>query len=166
MSLYLLYRHLLFLSVIFSFLLIASSSMIFLTISMTKILLGVTLFSLLFLIYVRIRISTKESEVKTQQVLAISAQTNKPLRLHIPSRFASWMPDWLPDSMADTGNKVSRLSWMPSPKQQTVLLDEHKGLFAFFVNKRFPCPLLASLCNWKEGGTRLLRDFERLEERV
>ena len=56
---------------------------------MTKILLGVTLFSLLFLVYVRIRIKTKEFEVNTQQVLAISAQMGKPLRLHRPSRFAS-----------------------------------------------------------------------------
>ena len=55
---------------------------------------------------------------------------------------------------------------MPSPKQQTVLLDEHHGYFVFFVNKRFPYPLLASLGNWKEGGVRLPRDFERLEERV
>ena len=55
---------------------------------------------------------------------------------------------------------------MPSPKQQTVLLDEHKGLFVVFVNKRFPCPLLASLVNWKEGGARLPRDFKPIEERV
>ena len=38
-----------------------------------------------------------------------------------------WLPDWVPDSMADTGDKVSRLSWYPSPKQQTVLLDEQKN---------------------------------------
>ena len=55
---------------------------------------------------------------------------------------------------------------MPFPKQQTFLLDEHKGLFVVFVNKRFPCLLLASLGNWKEGGAQLPRDFERLEERV
>ena len=66
-------------SVIFSFPLIAFSSMFSLTISMTKILLGVTLFSLLFLVYVRIRISTKEFDVNTQQVLAVSALMGKPL---------------------------------------------------------------------------------------
>ena len=60
--------------VIFSFPLIASSSMIFLTISTTKILLGVPLFSLLFFVYVRIIISTKEFEVNTPQVLAILAK--------------------------------------------------------------------------------------------
>ena len=153
-------------SVIFIFPLIAFSSMISLTISMTKILLGVPLLSLLFIVYVRIRISTKEFEVNTQQVLAVSALTGKPLRLHRPSRFASCLPDWVPDSMADTWIKASILSWMTLPKQQTVLLDEHKGLFVFFVNKRFPCPLLASLGNWKEGGARLPQDFERLEESV
>ena len=38
--------------------------------------------------------------------------------------------------------------------------------YGFFVNQRLPCPLLASLGNWKEGGARLPRDLERLEERV
>ena len=66
-------------SVIFSFPLIASSSMIFSIISTIKILLGVPLFSILFLVYVRIRISTKEFKVNTQQVLAVSALTGKPL---------------------------------------------------------------------------------------
>ena len=47
-------------SVIFSFPLIAFSSMIYLSISMTKILLGVSLFSLLFLVYVRIRFRMEE----------------------------------------------------------------------------------------------------------
>ena len=68
--------------------------------------------------------------------------------------------------MADTGDKVSRLSSLPSPKQQTVLLGERKVSYAFFVKKRLPFPLLASLGNWKEGGVLLPRDFERLEERV
>ena len=91
----------------------------------------------------RIGFRTKEFEVNTQQVLAASAQTGKQLLLHRPSRFASLMPDWLPDSMADTGNKVSRLSWMPSPKQQAVILDEQKGLFSFFlVFRHFSSPLL------------------------
>ena len=55
---------------------------------------------------------------------------------------------------------------MPSPKQQTVILDERKGLFVFLVFRRFPCPILASLGNWKEGGAQFPQDFERLEERV
>ena len=85
----------------------------------------------------------KNFVVNTQQVLAVSAQTGKQLRLHRPIRFASLMPDWLPDSMADTGNKVIRLSWMPSPKQQTFLLDEQKWLFSFFlVFRRSLSPLL------------------------
>ena len=35
----------------------------------------------------------------------------------------------IPDSMADPWVKVSRLSGLPSPKQQTVLLGERKGFF-------------------------------------
>ena len=69
----------------------------------------------------------------------------------------------IPDIIADPWVKVSRLSGLPSPKQQTVILGKRKGFFVFFVNKRFPCPLLASLGNWIEGGDRLPRDLERLE---
>ena len=43
----------------------------------------------------RIRISTKEFKVNTQQVLAGSALTGKPLRLHRPSRVASCLPDFV-----------------------------------------------------------------------
>ena len=75
----------------------------------------------------------KNFEVNIQQVLAVSAQTGKQLRQHRPSWFASLMPDWLPDSVADTGNKVNILSWIPYPKQQTILLDEQKGLISFFL---------------------------------
>ena len=78
--------------VIFIFPIIVSSSLISSVISMTKILLGVPLFSLLFLVYSRIRISTGEVKVNTQQVLAVSALTEKPLRLHRPSRVASCLP--------------------------------------------------------------------------
>ena len=46
----------------------------------------------------------------------------------------------IPDSMADPWVKVSILSSLPSPKQQTVLLGKRKGSYVFFVNKRFPCP--------------------------
>ena len=69
----------------------------------------------------------------------------------------------IPDSMDNPWVKVSRLSGTPLPKQQTVLLDERKWFFVFIVNKRFPCPLLASLSNWIEGGAWLPRDLERLE---
>ena len=81
--------------VILSFLLIDSSSLISSEISMTKILLGVPLFSLLFLVYVRIIISTKEVKVNTQQVLAVSDLTGKPLLIHRPSRVASYLPDFV-----------------------------------------------------------------------
>ena len=43
----------------------------------------------------RIRISTKEVKVNTQQVLAGSALTGKPLRLHRPSRVASCLTDFV-----------------------------------------------------------------------
>ena len=82
-------------SVIFSLPLIASSSLISSVISMIKILQGVPLFSIPFLVYARIRISTKEFKVNTQQVLAVSALTGKPLRLHRPIRFASCLLDFV-----------------------------------------------------------------------
>ena len=69
----------------------------------------------------------------------------------------------VPDSMADPRVKVRRLSSLSSPKHQTVLLGKRKGSYVFFVNKRLPCPLLASLGNWIEGGARLPEDLERLE---
>ena len=53
----------------------------------------------------------------------------------------------IPDSMADPWFKVSRLSGMPSPKQQTVLLGERKGFFVFFVFQRSLSPLLC-IFNW------------------
>ena len=68
---------------------------------MTKILLGVPLFSLLFIVYARIRISTIEVTANTQQVLAVTAQTGKLLRLHRPSRVTSWPTEWVPYSMVD-----------------------------------------------------------------
>ena len=72
----------------------------------------------------------------------------------------------IPDSMADPWVKVNRLNGRTSPKQQTVLLGERKVSYVFFVNKRLPCPLLASLGNRKEGGAQLPRYSERLEEHV
>ena len=48
----------------------------------------------------------------------------------------------IPDSMADPWVKVSRLSGLPSPKQQTVLLGECKGSNVFFVKNRSLSPLL------------------------
>ena len=53
----------------------------------------------------------------------------------------------IPDSMADPWVKVIRLSGMPSPKQQTVLLGERKGFFVFLVFRRSLSPLLC-IFNW------------------
>ena len=55
---------------------------------------GSPLFSF-FLVYARIRISTREVKVNTQQVLAVSDRTGKPLRLHRPIRVASCLPDFV-----------------------------------------------------------------------
>ena len=85
----------------------------------------------------RIRISTIEVKANTQQVLAVSALTGKPLRLHRPSRVTSCLSDWVPDSMVDPWIKFSRLSSLPSPKQQTVLLGEREVSYGFFVNISF-----------------------------
>ena len=51
----------------------------------------------------------------------------------------------VPESMAYPWVKVSRLSGLPSPKQQTVLLGERKGSYVFFVNQRSLSPLLLFL---------------------
>ena len=128
------------------------SSLISSVISITNILPGVPLFSLFCLVYAIIRISTIEVKANTQQVLAVSDLTGKPLWLHIPSWVASCLPDWVPGSMSDPWVKVSRLSGLPSPKQQTVLLGEIEVSYGFFVNKRLTCPLLASLGNWKKAA--------------
>ena len=50
-----------------------------------------------------------------------------------------------PVSMADPWFKVSRLSGLPSPKQQTVLLGKRKGSYVFFVFQRSLSPLLCFL---------------------
>ena len=53
----------------------------------------------------------------------------------------------VPDSMANPWVEISRLSGLPSPKQQTVLLGERKGSYVFFVNQRYLSPLLC-VFNW------------------
>ena len=69
----------------------------------------------------------------------------------------------VPYSMDDTWVKVSRLSGLPSPKQQTVLLGERKGFFVFFVFQRSLSPLLCvfnwilflwGICNTTKNGFR------------
>ena len=52
---------------------------------------------------------------------------------------------FVPDSMADPWVKVSRLSGLPSPKQQTILLGERKGSYVFFVFQLSLSPLLCFL---------------------
>ena len=83
-------------SVLFIFPLVVNSFLISSVKSMTKILIGVPLFSLLFFVYARIRISRIEFTANTQQMLAVPAQKGKPLRLHRPSRVTSCPTDWVP----------------------------------------------------------------------
>ena len=83
------------LSFIFIFQLIVISSLISSVISMTKILLGVPLFYLLFLVYARIRICTIEVMANTQQVLAVPDQTDRPLQLHRLSQVTSCLTDFV-----------------------------------------------------------------------
>ena len=67
----------------------------------------------------------------------------------------------VPDSMADPWVKVSRLSGLPSPKQQTVLLGKRKGSYVFFVNQRSLSPLLYFLTGFcfYEGFVILQKRF-------
>ena len=69
----------------------------------------------------------------------------------------------IPDSMADLWVKVSRLSGLPLPKQQTVLLGKSKGSYVFYVNQRSLSPLLCffnwimflwGICNTTKNGFR------------
>ena len=50
---------------------------------------------------VSVGIGTIEVTANTQRVLAVSAQTGKPLRQHRPSQVNSWPTDWVPYSMVD-----------------------------------------------------------------
>ena len=61
--------------------------------STTKILLGITLLSLLSFVYTRIGIGTIEVTENTQQVLAVLTQTAKPLRQHRPIQVTSFPTD-------------------------------------------------------------------------
>ena len=65
----------------------------------TKILLGIPLFSLLSFVYARIGIGTIGIAANTHHVLTIKDQTAKPLRQHRPSRVPSCPKDWLPYAM-------------------------------------------------------------------
>ena len=94
--------------------LIVISSLISSVKSMTKILLGVPLFSLLFFVYARIRICTIEVTANTQQVLAVPSQTAKPLRLHSVRYVTLWQ------SLIE----VSILNGLAFSKQLTVLWTE------------------------------------------
>ena len=75
----------------------------------TKILLGITLFSLLLFVYSIIGIGKIGILANTHQVLIVKAQTAESLRRHIPRRFPSCPTDWVPYAMR-IPYKVSRLS--------------------------------------------------------
>ena len=93
---------------------------------MTKMLLGIPLFSLLSLVYAIIVIGTIEVTENTQQVLAVPAQTAKPLRLHRPSRFTSCPMGFVYCKLWQSLIEVSRLNGLALPKQLTVLLSKRE----------------------------------------
>ena len=93
---------------------------------MTKTLLGINLFSLLSLVYARIGIGTIEVTANTHQVLAVPAQTAKPLRLHRPSRVISCPTDFVYRMLWQSLIEVSRLNGLAFPKQLMVLLSKHE----------------------------------------
>ena len=65
----------------------------------TKILLGIPIFSLLSFVYARFGIGTIGIAANTHQVLTIKAQTAKPLWQHRPRSVPSFPTDWLPYAM-------------------------------------------------------------------
>ena len=75
----------------------------------TKILLGIPLFSLLSLVYARIRIGRIGIPAKTHQVITAKAQTAESLRQHRPITVLSCPTDWIPYALR-IPYKVSRLS--------------------------------------------------------
>ena len=83
---------------------------------MTKILLGIPLFSLLSLVYAGIRIGTIEVTANIQQVLAVPAQTAKPLQLHTPSRVTSCPTGFGYRTLWQSLYKVSILNGLAFPK--------------------------------------------------
>ena len=95
--------------------------------STTKILLGIPLFSLLYLVYTIIRIGTIEVTANTQQVLAVPDQTAKPLRLHIPSRVTSFRTGFVYRTLWQSLIEVRRLNGLAFPKQLTFLLSKREG---------------------------------------
>ena len=98
---------------------------------MTKILLGIPLFSPLSLVYARIGICTIEVTVNIQQVLAVPAQTAEPLRLHRPSRVTSFPTGFGYLTLWQSLYKVSILNGLAFPKQLTILLSKHEGPMAY-----------------------------------
>ena len=98
--------------------------------SMTKILLGIPLFSLLFIVFARIGICTIEVTANTQQVLAVPAQTAKLLQLHIPSRFISCRTGFVYRMLWQSLIEVSILNGLTFLKQLTVLLSKREGPMA------------------------------------
>ena len=88
-------NHPLFYSLNFLFPAIVISSLFSSVKYMTKNLPGISLFSLICLVYARIRICTIEVTANTQQVLDVPAQKVKPLRLHRTSRVTSCPKDFV-----------------------------------------------------------------------
>ena len=121
---------------------IVISSLISYVKSVTKIFLGIPLFSLLSLVYARIGIGTIEVTANTQQVLAVPAQTAKPLRLHRPSRVISCPMGFVYRTLCKSLYEVSRLNGLAFLKQLTVLLSKREGPMDSSSTNVFLSPLL------------------------
>ena len=79
---------------------------------------------------VDIGLGTIEAPENTQQVLAVPAQTAKPLRLHRPSRVTSFPTVFVYCTLWQYLYEVIRLNGLAFPKQLTVLLNKHEGPMA------------------------------------
>ena len=91
---------------------------------MTKILLGIPLFSLLSLFYARIGIGMIEVTANIQQVLAVPVQTAKPLQLHGPNQVTSCPKGFGYLTLWQSLYKISRFNGLALHKQLTVLLSK------------------------------------------
>ena len=110
--------------------------------SMTNFFLGIPLFSLLSLVYARIGICTIEVTANIQQVLAVPAQTAKPIRLHRPSRVTSFPAGFVYRTLWQSLIEVIRLNGLALPKQLTFILSKREVPMA--SSKTFVYPV----CSW------------------
>ena len=96
----------------------------------TKILLGIPLFSLLYFAYVIIIMITIEGTANNQQVITVKAQTAKPIQQHRPIQVTSCPTSFGYRTIWQSLYEVSSLNGLAFPKQLTVLLSKREGPMA------------------------------------